>query len=168
LEISDGDDDVYELFGNLFVTSDGIFAGHSTFGGESVSGLRFQNVAIPQGSTIDSATLTINISGLDGSPDLNVYGNDVDNAAVWSDPGNMPSDITKTTALKNATPGSTGSLAIDVTNIVQEIIDRGGWTSGNSLALCIFDNAGSGNNEIEFDSFETSGGSPATLDITYS
>ncbi len=132
----------------------------------STAGLRFTGFSSSlQGATVSSATLTIQISAVNGSPDLNVYGEDADSAAAWSS-SRLPSSITKTTASTNITPTATGSLDIDVTSIVQEIVNRSGWAS--DIAFGLFDNVGSGHNRITFDSFEKPGGTPASLEVVYS
>lgn len=106
------------------------------------AGLRFQTIAIPNTATIDSATLTLRVTGVFGSPDVSVYGNDVDDAAVWSDPGNRIKNITKTTAFTQKaswTPDTDN--AVDVTAVVAEILARAGWASNNDIAFGIFNNA---------------------------
>lgn len=108
------------------------------------SGLRFQSLAIPQGATIVSATLDLYIYQLHKEPLLYVYGVDEDNAAAFAN-GNLPSSKTKTAA--SDTYDFTGEGQAfdwatinayrqwDVTAIVQEIVDRVGWVSGNSMSF---------------------------------
>ena len=129
---------------------------------------RFLNVTVPQGATIDSATLTLNITDVTGAPDTTLYGVDVDDAAAFADPGNLPSAATRTTASADPDPASAGTKVITITTIVQEIVDRGGWASGNAMAFVVADNAGSGDNTWSVEDYEDEEGTAkATLDITY-
>ena len=136
----------------------------STF--EVVAGMRFRNIAVAQGDAINSATLTLNITTINGSPDTDIYGVDVDDAAEWSNPGNLPSAATKTTANTNFAPTGTGIEVIDVTAIVQEIVNRGGWVSGNDMAFVTSDNVGVATNTWAAEDFNAGGGNEARLTIT--
>jgi len=102
---------------------------------------RFQNFAVPQGAIIESTTLTVR--GYDYSPvaDVNyrIQAFDEDNAATptgYGDWMNRP----KTSAYKDVILGSfMTNYRYEITglkNIIQEIVDRPGWTLGNSLVLC--------------------------------
>lgn len=164
VKITDTADDGYEVFGSLTNMQFGVgYAGGATF----LLYCRFLNVTVPQGATIDSATLTLNITDISGTPDTTLYGVDEDNAAAFADPGNMPSAATKTTASADPDPAGTGSKVITITTIVQEIVDRAGWASGNAMAFVAGDNAGSGNNYWFAEDYEDAGTAEATLDITY-
>lgn len=166
LAISATEDDVDDQAFAGMTDGDAVIAGAFS-GFEATAGFRFQNVTVPQGATIESATLTVEVVDTEGSPDVDVFGVAEDNAAVWNDPDNIPSDTTQTSVSTNITPGSTGSLSIDVAAQVQEIINRAGWSSGNALALTIFDNAG-GTNNVDMEALNAGNGNEATLDITYS
>ncbi len=107
------------------------------------AGVRFQGVAIAQGSTIDLATLKLFERGTFASTATGrIYGADVDDVGVWG-VGNEPKNITKTTA---STAISTANDAqyndFDVTAVVQEIINRGGWVSGNDLGFAALNTLG--------------------------
>jgi len=162
-------DDGYDVAGTFnFFGATSLFAGFSS-SFPFTAGLRFVGFSSSiKGATVSSATLTIQISGAGVSPDLDVFGEDADSAAGWSS-SRLPSSITKTTNSTNITPTAAGSLDIDVTSIVQEIVDRGGYdgTKGE-IAFGIFDNVGAGENLFEADAFETSGGTPAELEVTWS
>lgn len=103
------------------------------------AGFRFQTVAIPQGSTIDSATITFEKNALQGSPQVRFYADDVDDAAAWATTSRIK-NITKTTAFQAWSPTvATGTEAVNVQSIVQEIVDRGGWASNNDMRFGVFD-----------------------------
>ncbi len=174
-----GTDDVFSQQGNnsyQFLSTVYIGAGHQDFGTAQYinwTGVRFQTINIPSGSTIDSATLTFVMKDKIGTPSVRIYGNDVDDAATWG-ATNKVRNITKTaafTALDVTLHDSTN----DVKTIVQEIVDRGGWAANNDIAFGLFDQVGTGNNNIrgvayEYTPANTYYGSvanPAKLDITY-
>lgn len=146
-----------------------LLGGVNTSGSEPyyyIPGFRFQSIAIPNGATIDSATLTLDITGVSGSPVLKFYGDDIDNAPGWST-GSRIRDITKTTAAATMSPSTSGTLGISVQAIIQEIINRAGWASGNNLRLAGFDQVGSGSNRFSLaDQFHPTA-MEAQLDITY-
>src|SRR3989304_1241256 len=72
---------------NTFTTGDEANTGGRIGASIAYAGLRFQTIAIPNTATIDSATLTLRMTLVGGSPDVSVYGNDTDDAAAWATPG---------------------------------------------------------------------------------
>lgn len=124
-------------------------------------GLRFQNVTVPNGAIIKRAHLKVvaSGSGSDDSYDLDfvIMGENVDDAAVWTDAdinGIEGSNLyTNYMARKNlhhtyavaVFTSHADSWAADGVStyingleaVIQEIVNRPGWVSGNSLALFI-------------------------------
>lgn len=105
---------------------------------------RFRNITIPQGAFITSATIQFKQrSGKSdkGTAKVIIYGEDTNNASDYSS-GKLSSRTT-TSANKHwtitnkwsANERSSDTTTPDITNIVQEIINRGGWTSGNALSF---------------------------------
>ena len=130
-------------------------------------GYRFQNVTIPNASTINTATLSYYVtSTARDDNEQDVYGEDVDDAATFSTAANNISGRTLTTAKTNVTANSVGVgfYAVDVTAVVQEIINRAGWVSGNDLALIM--DALTGVN-LSPDTYDNSPTNAAKLDIDY-
>lgn len=165
--IGAGADDVWDYAGNLYDGSSEVVVGRSGASAPETTGLRFQTLAIPNGATVSAATLTVRVVYVDATPTTRIYGNDVDDAAAWSG-GNLPGNITKTTAFTTWNPTSTGLKMLDVQSVVAEIIGRGGWASGNDLALGIFfEGTASGFEEVGIEAFEAAGTDEAQLDITY-
>lgn len=113
-----------------------------TAGGIWNTGLRFQTLGIPQGSTIDDANLVVNKLLIGNTPQLKIYADDVDDAPAWSNSSRPGSGFTKTTASKTWSPTVTGAESIPITSIVQEIISRGSWAPGNDIRFGIFDQVG--------------------------
>lgn len=100
-------------------------------------GFRYTNVTIPSGSTINTAKQTVYVHSSD-DPNLDIYGNDVDDAATYTTTSNDITGRTLTTAKVtwSATDIGTGSKDTpDLATVIQEIIDRAGWSSGNDIAL---------------------------------
>ena len=117
------------------------------YGGIKNASLRFIGVTIPQGSVITSAkiTFTDNSSGSSRTLNYKITGVDEDNTAEFD---NSPIDTartrTHTTAIVDwdatfsPSIGTTRDTA-DITSVIQEIIDRAGWTSGNAIGLYVYD-----------------------------
>ena len=103
------------------------------------AGVRFQTLALPQGAVITSAILTIDIVSLFDPASIRVFGDDADDVPTWST-GSRIRDITKTSEFADIAPQSTGLYPIGVTGIVQEIVDRTGWASGNNMRFGMFHN----------------------------
>jgi hypothetical protein len=131
---------------------------------------RWENVTIPAGSTIVSASFTIDgtyTAGTLVSP--LIKGILEANPADWS-LGTRPSQRTKTTASVawggNANWVTVPQVSSDLKDIVQEIIGQVGWASGNAIAFVWID-GGSANNVLrQFEDYDT-GGTDPTLTITY-
>lgn len=129
-------------------------------------GFTFTSVNVPQGSTVTSATLTLNCLGTgSGGGAGKIYGQASDTAAVFTNSA-RPSQMSKTSASVNTgTISTTGSKAFTVTAIVQEVVNRAGWVANNNMNLAILLNAGGG--YTTFEDYQNTGTSPASLSITY-
>ena len=165
VKITDDADDGYE--GSIFgLSASDVAAGYGAFETE-IAFFRFLNVTVPKGATIDSATLSLNITVVNGTPNTTLFGVDADNAAAFANPDNLPSAATKTTASADPDPAGTGTKVITITTIVQEIVDRAGWASGSAMAFVVVNNAGSSDNDWLAEDYVDVGTAEATLDITY-
>lgn len=140
-------------------------AGHSYYK-EATAGFRFQTLNIDQGATITSAILRLYVEYKAGSPELRIYGDDVDDADYFS-ASNLPTDISKTTSYVDWNPTATGSSDVDITDIVQEIVNRGSWASGNDIRFSIFNNKATSAFELVTLN-EFGDANPAELLVTYS
>ncbi len=116
---------------------------------DQLVGIRFQNINIPQGTTILSASIQFTVAGTSsGTTSVTIRGQDEDDAPTFTTSNKNISDRTRTTASVAWTSipawntvGQAGAnqRTPDFTNIVQEIVDRGGWSSGNSMVFIIND-----------------------------
>lgn len=112
--------------------------------------LRFTNIAIPQGSTLSMAYIVYKYGtvGGSGSWKFNVEGIDEDNTASFGDPFGR-SRTTASAGFNEGEPTSGGTKIIDVKSIVQEIVNRAGWSSGNAMGF-IFDDQTSDSDVFAF------------------
>lgn len=110
-------------------------------------GVRFAGVAIPKGATVQSAAIQFTASSAgSGATSVVVVGDDLDNAATYPGQTAPPFGITSrpdTTATVSwtvppwAAAGDAGpaQLSPNLAAIVQEIIDRPNWATGNAVAF---------------------------------
>jgi hypothetical protein len=138
-----------------------------------VTALRFTDVTVPKDSTISSATITLQASELVGTiTNVHVvwFGEASDNPAVFGS-GRLPSAVSATTASATWNPSAwttDTTYSLTVTTIVQELVNRDGWTSGNAMAFTGNGNTSSSTSYAS--AYESSGGGVhtfATLAITY-
>jgi hypothetical protein len=115
------------------------------FGGSYSAGFRFPNATVAQGATIASAYLWLMRRSASGTLAGTIYGEDADNNNTFSNLTDFDGR-TRTTAntnLNTYTYSHGTWFYWDVTTIVQEIVDRGSFSSGNAITILI-DNAAGG------------------------
>lgn len=121
-------------------------------------GLRFNNVAIPQGATVTNASIQFNCDKEGADPvEVTIYGENVGNAAAYDGTSGELTARALTTA--NAVwnipewvaAGDRGDAqkTVDLSAIVQEIVNRGDWSSGNSLNFIIQNSGASANVTVD-------------------
>ena len=124
-------------------------------GGLQIVGMRFRNVAIPQGATISSAYIEFETDETDsGTTSLQIYGEDSDTTNEFASNGGDISSRTSTSATVNWNPSAWNSVnqihqTPDIGTIIKEIVDRPGWSSGNNLIIMIGPGAGCTNSNCE-------------------
>lgn len=129
---------------------------------------RFDTVDVPAGATITDAYLTVTCvsTGVD-DPNLTIMGVDADDPAA-------PTNDTEGDALARTTAtvewiatgvGDSGVNTPSITTIVQEIVDRGGWATGQAMQFLLEGNDDSAIT-CRFDSYDNTTGI-ATLTIDY-
>jgi Secretion system C-terminal sorting domain len=108
---------------------------------QQIVGMRFRNVTIPQGITITNAYIEFECDEADnGTTNINFYGEDVNNAPGFTTTAYSISTRTKTTANVNWNniPAWTVNgiyQTPDLSPIIQEIVNRPGWVSGNKMVI---------------------------------
>jgi hypothetical protein len=118
--------------------------------------LVFSSVTIPQGATIVSADIDFDVNSA-SFDDIGcvISGDDADNSAIISGLSDI-SGRTRTTANVAFTRSGMGTGAEttpDITTIVQEIVNRGSWASGNRMGI-IFDGNTSGSENFRGNAFD--------------
>ncbi|MFW5444262.1 MAG: PKD domain-containing protein [Methylococcaceae bacterium] len=118
-------------------------------------GLRFNKLSIPEGANITNAYIQFQADEVDlKATSLIIAGQDIDNALTFSTASQNISSRIRTLASVTWNPASWTTVAAsgveqqtsDISIVIQEIIDRSGWISGNSIALII---SGSGERTAE-------------------
>lgn len=110
-------------------------------------GLRFLGITIPAGSTIDVCYITLNLpSGSFDDPNVVFWGELAASPGTYTTTDNDITDRTKTTnnvAWSGSGLGTGTENSPSLVAIMQEIIDQGGWGSGNAAAIMLYGNTGS-------------------------
>ena len=111
---------------------------------DQLIGLRFPNITVPYGATIDNAYIQYYSSSIDtGQTDLVIQGEDTDNALTFTTTNQNISDrLLTTTAIQWDNVEiwdklDSTFLSPDISRVIQEITNRANWTSGNALAFII-------------------------------
>jgi hypothetical protein len=163
--------------GYNFLTSSDIDLNYDPSHNVIIGGLRFRGLAVPQGATVTSATLEVisNGTGTTGSTSVTVRGNAADNAAALTQDADYSSSSdlstrSRTTAsvtwsISGTWTNNTTYSAPDLSTVVQEIINRSGWASGNALLLIL--DPSSGTDYRGFYSVDGSASKGATLTVGY-
>lgn len=155
--LSDGDDDVEEVavldsdpddgveVGTMDLTSSDLELGEISSGqGLMNIGIRYQKVNIPQGAAITEAYIQFNTDDEGSDPvELTIYGENVGNAAPYTeDLGNLSSRALTAAQVVWEIPewvsaGDRGDAqrTVNIASIIQEIVARSDWESGNSLNI---------------------------------
>lgn len=106
---------------------------------------RFTGIAVPIGTTITSATITVTSSASGGSGTAVIRAQKSASPAAVS-AGNLPSSWTGasgTTATTAITGAAAGVNVYDVTDIVQELVDQAGWpATGGAMNFRVAEDAG--------------------------
>lgn len=156
-------DDAAQNVANMNLTGSNITINDAT----KWAGLLFKNVTIAQGDTITTAPLTVEIGSLSfDDPDVDIWAEDVDNAATFTTTNNDITNRTPTTAVVQWTASSVGTGSVvgpDLAAVIQEIVSRPGWVSGNAIAIIL---AGRSTNPLRFNAYDNGSGVFATLNIT--
>lgn len=131
-------------------------------------GVRFRNINIPPGATIVAAHLEFVVDEADTtSTALTIRAQDADDAAVFGSSRNNVSNRSLTNASTSWAPSAWTSVgqsqeSPDLSALVQEVVDRGGWLAGNNMAFVI-----TGSGERTAESYDGTPASAPLLHIEY-
>ena len=133
---------------------------------------RFTSVAVAQGATISAAKITyISIVNLTGSsPVTKIYFNDSDDAVAPTTAA-LAEGKTLTTAnvdwtISDTTSGSSYDSP-EIKAVIQEIVNRASWSSGNAMMLLHRDNGSTNGYYRSFRTYNYNPSSAPSLTITY-
>jgi hypothetical protein len=136
-----------------------------------IVGMRFNGLNIPKGATITKASVQFQVDEThSGSAALMIQGQATDNASTFTNANRNISFRDRTNAVVDWSPvpwttvGEAGAdqQTPDITLVIQEIVNRQRWTSGNSLAIII---TGSGQHTAE--SFNGNAAGAPVLHVEY-
>lgn len=133
--------------------------------------VRFQNVSIPKGATIKTAYLKFRDSSQNpsSSHSIEIYGVNEDNASAatsWSDlTGRDRTSVSVTWNPPGQYDNGTSRATKDISDIVQEIVNRSGWSSGNALMFYL---ASTGSGQRDYASYDHTSYTAPQLRVTYS
>lgn len=141
-QVAAGSDDVNEEGEYYWDGTGRVWIGGGSDPTASYAGLRFSGIAIPQGATIVSARLEFYVP-VDNwiYLEMDIGAEASDNSLTFSETA-RPSlrSLTNNRAAHSSDdywPEDTWNMLEDVAPVVQEIVNRSGWQSGNSLSLIL-------------------------------
>lgn len=135
----------------------------------TTAGLRFSNVEIPREAKITRAYLEFKaIIGNSGAVTLRLRGEASDDATAFTTASRNISSRSKTSAFSTWKPrawtkGDTTRTS-ELASIVQEIVSRGGWQSGNALAFMV---TNAGNRKRSASSRDVGPATAPTLHVSF-
>jgi hypothetical protein len=100
---------------------------------------RFQTVNVPQGANISSAKLQLAFHSTTNGPGntIDIYGNDVDDASAPTSVTDFRSKVKTTEKVTWTVPSSMVAGTFydtpDIADVVQEVVNRTGWTANNDM-----------------------------------
>ncbi len=148
-EVTANVDDGYSKSNEFFTRFGGIAVcgKHATDGHVYDTFARFTNVTIAAGATIDSAYITVmnDRAGPGATTTTKIFFEDSDDAvapALWSQHNADVRTAASTQWDDVNFSADTATNSPDISAVIQEIVDRGGWSSGNAMMLLWDDDGG--------------------------
>lgn len=105
-------------------------------------GFQFANVPIPAGAVIEEAHLqVVTVNSFFDDPLVDIYAEDVDSADDFSTTAAVTSRTVTTASVGWSDTGiDDGNNFVDspdIAIVIQEVVDRAGWASGNDMAIIV-------------------------------
>jgi hypothetical protein len=144
-----GADDCYIDNVSAFANDSFLMFG-SLSGNQHKSYIRFPSINIPQGATVLTATLTLRASNIATTDTCNaiIYANNIDTSIAPTNKTEFDA-LALTSGIEWAAIPHTAEYDAysipSLVSIIQNVINRDGWSSGNSLGIVIADNLSSSN-----------------------
>jgi hypothetical protein len=155
-------------------TNNTVVINSTTVNNSSTTQIAFRFLpTIPPGATIDEAKIQFTATASQSSAiTVNIRGHDVDNAPVFTTTNSDITGRTVTTASVAwaiptwaANDRTSAQLSPDIKTVVQEIVDRGGWVSGNGMAFIFQYSSGAGQRTVA--AWDHATLAAPTLTVTY-
>lgn len=146
--VTDGDDVGFDLNGVGYYTtsSNGFWYGNNGGSTALTGAVRFPSTGVPQGATITSATLSMPSGSVIGPGPFSAWRGEKVAAPGAFSSGSLPSSrISANPTTADAEITSANYQSVDVTSIVQELVDQASF--GGTIALIVYD-AGSATGRI--------------------
>jgi hypothetical protein len=133
--------------------------------------MRFTGITVPQGATIASASIQFETQEVQSQVTaLNIEGQASDTTSTFTTATNDISSRPGTTASASWSPPAWDTIGeagpdqrtTDISPVIQEIVDRTGWSSGNALVIII-----TGSGKRVADSFDGDAAGAALLQVAY-
>ena len=148
--VNNGLDDAEEIISTTAVNtgSSELDLGRDASSNQQLVGMRFNSISVPQGATITNAYVEFKAytsAGGTAAVTLNIQGEDNDNALTFSSVNNNISARVRTTASVSWSipaggwPVSSLQQTANIKSIIEEIVGRIGWVSGQSIVIIIND-----------------------------
>jgi hypothetical protein len=143
LQVGASGDDAHETHNNSNYSSIETYVygqSSTSTAGQWSGGFRFLNVTIPKSDTINAATMQVDVLGTAyDDPNLHIRGDNVDNSAAWSStdsPFDRDAQLTSASVTWSVNGiGAGWSTTPEIKTVIQEIVNRAGWSSGNALSV---------------------------------
>ena len=172
IPIVDSEDDAHEIASSTTIDAQQLVISQGT--NSVFSGFRYQNINIPRGAVITSASLRFTSSGANNNiTNFKIAAQAIGDAPQFENASNNISNRTLSTneviwLAQNEWPNWEETINTpDLTPIVQEIIDRSDWCGGNNLAFIMESiDMLAGSNRKTFSSDDGSSHSPQLV-LTY-
>lgn len=164
-------DDGFWSSSNIDVSAYGIVVGNQS--GYKRFWIRFPNVTIPQGSTIDSVFIRLTAYDSQSSTTVNenIYFNNADNAVAPTTYGEGDALAVTAVIAWNSIAAWTDGTQYDspeLKTILQTVVNRAGWSSGNALQVVGKDNSSTTDSHRKFGGVTySSGAEKAELHVTW-
>lgn len=175
--VGTGYDDAYEYGSGTFDNSAStvlLRSENSTTGSNyRCGGFRFQTVAVPNAATINAGTYCeAYVSGPADDPRLWFIGNDVDDAQDFNDEqdiiGRARTAATVAADEQGVGTGAYWGSSYDIATVIKEIVDRGGWASGQDIVILFIAQTTDPRRSCVFEAYDDPGGANnANLHIDY-
>lgn len=130
-----------------------LYMGPADIAGYSNPYIHWPNITIPNGSPINSANLVLKILSVSAASLISIYIKDVDSATIPTTEAQVTDESTYAEPYAELLIEDAVTYNVDVTNLVQHVINRPGWSSGNNIQFILRAEPRNSPNTITFNDF---------------